>query len=309
MKTIGYDVIGDVHGHAAQLLKLLATLGYKNEGDCFRHPFRKAVFLGDFIDRGPAIRETLETVRPMVEHGAAVAVLGNHELNAIAFHTADHAAGAKTDLRPRSDENHRQHAATLAQLTSAEMESYLAWFRTLPLWWECDAFRVVHACWDEQAVRTLGFHCDGRITSEVLVQGCLPGGRLAAPMEILLKGKEMPLPEGHHYHDCEGRVRLKCRTKWYESPAGHTYQTYALASEHIPCDAPVSNEVFAAAAPYPSTAKPVFIGHYGLLGPRPTLLASNVACVDWGVTKGGFLCAYRWSGEAVLQANHFCTVK
>ena len=41
-----------------------------------------ALFLGDYLDRGPEIREVLHTVRGMVEAGDALAILGNHESNA-----------------------------------------------------------------------------------------------------------------------------------------------------------------------------------------------------------------------------------
>ena len=71
-----YDLIGDIHGHADALVKLLHELGYDNHTGVYRHPKRQAVFLGDFIDRGPKIRETLEIVRPMIESGAAQAVMG-----------------------------------------------------------------------------------------------------------------------------------------------------------------------------------------------------------------------------------------
>ena len=62
------------------------------------------------------------------------------------------------------------------------------------------------------------------------------------------------------------------------------------------------------ATPYPAEAKPVFVGHYGLLAPRPHLLAQNVACVDFGVAKDGFLCAYRWDGERTLRDDSFVYV-
>lgn len=309
MKIRGYDIIGDIHGHAEQLLQLLETLGYAEDGDCLRHPTRKAVFLGDFIDRGPAIRETLAIVRPMVEHRAAVAVMGNHEMNVLAFHIADATGKDGNYLRPRTVDNHRQHAASLAQLAPEEMQSHLAWFRTLPLWWECEGFRVVHACWDERSVHTLRSVCTGPLTDEILAQGCLPTGHLYSSIETLLKGKEMVLPHGFHYRDCEGRVRIQCRTKWYESPSGHTYRTYALGPESINCDAAVSDEVLKAAMPYPAGEKPIFVGHYGLVGGQPSPLASNVACLDWGITRGGFLSAYRWCGESELRAENFCVVK
>lgn len=43
-------------------------------------------FLGDFIDRGPQMRQVLEIVRPMIEEGYTQTVMGNHELNALACH-------------------------------------------------------------------------------------------------------------------------------------------------------------------------------------------------------------------------------
>jgi predicted MPP superfamily phosphohydrolase len=84
-----YDLIGDIHGHADELAQLLETLGYDKSRGVYRHSERKVIFLGDFIDRGPKIRQTLEIVRPMVEAGDALAVMGNHEFNALAYHTED----------------------------------------------------------------------------------------------------------------------------------------------------------------------------------------------------------------------------
>jgi hypothetical protein len=49
----------------------------------------------------------------------------------------------------------------------------------------------------------------------------------------------------------------------------------------------------------------VFFGYYWLSGSRPEFLADNVACVDYSVAKGGFLCAYRWHGEQKLSNTNF----
>jgi hypothetical protein len=49
----------------------------------------------------------------------------------------------------------------------------------------------------------------------------------------------------------------------------------------------------------------VFLWHDLLQGQRPELLRQNIACVDWSVAKGGFLCAYRWDGEAHLDSAKF----
>jgi hypothetical protein len=80
-----FDVIGDIHGYAKTLRRLLEKLGYEEVGARYTHPdHRRVIFLGDYIDRGPNIRETLGIVRAMVDAGSALAIMGNHEFNALA---------------------------------------------------------------------------------------------------------------------------------------------------------------------------------------------------------------------------------
>ncbi|TQE90229.1 MAG: hypothetical protein FKY71_20485 [Spiribacter salinus] len=82
-----YDIVGDIHGHASRLEQLLERMGYKRDVKSWRHPDRQAIFVGDFIDRGPEQIETYRLVRAMLDRGAALAVMGNHEFNAVAFKT------------------------------------------------------------------------------------------------------------------------------------------------------------------------------------------------------------------------------
>ena len=56
------DFIGDIHGHADKLEALLIKLGYFKVNGAYSHPHRKVLFVGDYIDRGPKIRETLQIV-------------------------------------------------------------------------------------------------------------------------------------------------------------------------------------------------------------------------------------------------------
>lgn len=91
-----FDLIGDIHGQAIELEVLLDKLGYKRSGNLYRHQDRMVIFLCDFIDRGPYQKRTLELVRAMIDAGAAKAVMGNHEYNAIAYFTANDEGG---DLR------------------------------------------------------------------------------------------------------------------------------------------------------------------------------------------------------------------
>jgi protein phosphatase len=80
-----FDVIGDVHGCLAELEHLLGDLGYAIERDAAgrptgaHHPERRAIFLGDLVDRGPDTAGVLRLVMGMVAAGDALAVLGNHE--------------------------------------------------------------------------------------------------------------------------------------------------------------------------------------------------------------------------------------
>ncbi|MDP9352792.1 MAG: polynucleotide kinase-phosphatase, partial [Chloroflexota bacterium] len=84
-----FDVIGDVHGCSAELTALLTQLGYQitptEEPGGTRyevtHPQgRKAVFLGDLVDRGPDVPGVLRLAMDMVESGVALCVPGNHDL-------------------------------------------------------------------------------------------------------------------------------------------------------------------------------------------------------------------------------------
>jgi protein phosphatase len=86
-----FDLIGDVHGCADELKTLLGKLGYEPavfipggpsliSGPVYAHPKgRKAVFVGDLVDRGPRILETLRIVATMVDFGSALCVPGNHD--------------------------------------------------------------------------------------------------------------------------------------------------------------------------------------------------------------------------------------
>jgi hypothetical protein len=91
---MAYDIIGDIHGQAFKLESLLDKLGYWNTSGAWRHPGRTAVFGGNLIDRGPHQFRSIELVRRVIEDGAARAVLGKHEFNAIARHTPTRAAMA-----------------------------------------------------------------------------------------------------------------------------------------------------------------------------------------------------------------------
>ncbi len=76
-----FDIIGDVHGCRDELVGLLTRLGYTVSPEGVQPPpGRKAVFLGDLVDRGPDIPGVLRLVMGMVAAGTALCVPGNHEI-------------------------------------------------------------------------------------------------------------------------------------------------------------------------------------------------------------------------------------
>jgi protein phosphatase len=86
-----FDFIGDVHGCCDELEELLEALGYEPTtgpaddsvwgGVSYAHPEgRKAVFVGDLVDRGPRVLDTLRVVRNMMATGSALCVPGNHDM-------------------------------------------------------------------------------------------------------------------------------------------------------------------------------------------------------------------------------------
>ena len=112
-KAMIWDIIPDIHGQADKLTGLLGRLGYRETRGtwCHPNPGRSVVFLGDFIDRGPENAKVLRIVRSMIDAGHAQAVMGNHELNAIHFHSRHSSTGAP--LRAHSPKNLKQHARFL----------------------------------------------------------------------------------------------------------------------------------------------------------------------------------------------------
>lgn len=77
-----FDIIGDVHGCFEELVALLTELGYDVDpaGTGAHHPDgRRAFFVGDLVDRGPATPAVLRLAMGMVAAGDALCIPGNHE--------------------------------------------------------------------------------------------------------------------------------------------------------------------------------------------------------------------------------------
>jgi hypothetical protein len=318
---VAYDIIGDVHGHCDELEALLAKMNYELNEGVWRHPQRTAVFLGDFIDRGPRQRDTLLLVRKMMDEGNALAVMGNHEFNAIAYQMPDPDKPSE-HLRRRNTKNRAQHAAFLSEIgeDTPEHAEWVDWFLTLPLWLNLDGVRVVHACWHENVIARTEILLGGRfLTRDCMPEACRrhdqgrsyygadgsppnSGSELFLCIETLLKGIEVELPNGHSFRDKDGHVRESARVRWWlDHPATFRRGTFLGSSdaETLP-DLALPPEVL----PGDVGDSPVFIGHYWLSGDHAPL-AERIASVDYSVARNGPLVAYRWNGEKELKKFNF----
>jgi hypothetical protein len=300
-----YDIIGDIHGHAEALKQLLNKMDYKENNGVWQHPQRKAIFVGDYIDRGPAIRETLSIVKNMQQNDQAIALMGNHEYNALAY-------AYKTKdgeyLRKHNEKNNKQHAETLKQFEEYkdEWQLYLDWFYTLPLFLDLPELRAVHACWDDEHIEWLKEKVYKTMTEDLLVASHVKHSKAYEVIEDTLKGKEFDVP-GHVWYDKDGHPRSNNRIKWWKDPA-----ISPLGECLFNCPDSLKEEMMQKgikAYLYPPDAPPVFFGHYWMEDAFPVIQSHNVICLDYSVAKEGSLVAYRWNGEKEVDGEHFVSVK
>lgn len=285
-------VIGDIHGEAALLRTLLCRI------DSQFGPGDDLIFVGDLIDRGHDNRGVVEIVRALVEAGRAVCLMGNHELNAVLFHTRG-PDGAP--LREHTDVHLDQHAAFLRDYPfgAKETRDVIDWFKTLPIFTERADFRVIHAQWDEDAVARLRRMGDGK--------GALPSDWTArwlsdsafrADLSRVTKGQDFSLPGGATFTDKTGRARTKVRLAWWHAASGQALSDQIAGptkrrlrfADHPPMMMPE--------AAYPPDAPTVVFGHYGMTDDMP-YRAPNVVCVDHTRRAGGPLTAWRSDGTVM----------
>lgn len=307
-----YDLIGDIHGCADTLMHLLERLGYRRQGGIWRHPWRQVIFLGDIIDRGSHIRESLHLVHDMVERDQAYCILGNHEFSALGWYTPAPAGSGKQFVRDHSPRFTKLLRETLVQFDPYpdEWRAFRDWFMELPLYLESERFRVVHACWDKYLMAQFRPQLnDGRLTPELLRQSAFEDSFEGMALNRILRGTDMPLPNGLTLTSEEGFVRTVFRTKfWEEHPK--TYGDVVFQPDGLPEHAarvPLEEHQRRRLFLYGAEEPILFVGHYWCSG-RPGPLKPNLACLDYSAVRGGKLVAYRLDQETQLNPAHFVWV-
>ena len=154
----------------------------------------------------------------------------------------------------------------------------LAFFYSMPLWLDLPELRVVHACWDPDAINHLENRLEQRrLDHESLVAASRKGTEMYHAIETTLKGKEYSLGD-ITFADKGGKTRNQARVRWYlpykgQSIAEYSFQVGVKLPES-PFDKPPQEQG------YHADEKPVFFGHYWLPAKRPELQADNVCCLD-----------------------------
>ena len=303
----GIDLIGDVHGCAISLCLLLDRLGYRRINGVYQHPERRALFIGDIVDRGPHIREALHIVRAMVDAGHADIIMGNHEYNLLCYLTP--APDGEGYLRAHTPRHQRILQQTLDQFAGheAELQEYLDWFLQMPLFIETERFRAVHACWHQALIdRLLREHGSNRIDLDFLVRSAREGSFEWELIDRLLRGTHLRLPNNEMIVSKDGFRRRFFRTKfWAEAPqrlADVVFQPDPLP-EHI-ARRPLTEQQRADLLYYGPEEKLLFMGHYWCEG-MPAPLTDNIACLDFSAVKYGKLVAYRLDDETRLRPERF----
>jgi len=306
----GFDVIGDVHGCCDSLVALLDKLGYEKRAGVYQHPTRKAIFLGDLVDRGPKIRETLHLVRDMVEHGSAQMVLGNHEIAAIRYLTPARPGSDRQFLREHTDRTTFMISETLRQFEhhQDELGEFVRWFYQLPLFIETEFFRIAHACWDHGHIKAfIARYHKAHIDEEMMHE---PLSSLARQtIELLTRGANMSLPGGEKMTSGDGFTRRSFRTKfWHENP--EVYGDLVFQPDPLPKHIhhhPLTDDEREQSIRYAADERPLFVGHYWCRG-KPKPINDNIACVDYSAINGGQLVAYRMDEQPLLDEANFVWV-
>jgi hypothetical protein len=287
------DIIPDIHGQAEKLRLALKNLGWRRNGTTWVHPEpdRQIVFLGDFIDRGTENGAVIRIVRELMDAGRAQAIMGNHELNALHYHTADPDTGAP--LRVHDNDNRDQHESFLKEfpLGAPHTKDVLDWMRGLPLFIETDGFRAVHAAWIQPAIDDLRRQTgDGALSEDQLIRAGRKGDVIYDLAEAVAKGPEARLPHPYSFFDKGKKERHHVRVKWWNGDA-RNWREIAMSVPDINALPDTSVPGSLLRATYPVGDKPVFFGHYWMSG-EPELQSANALCLDYSAGTDGPLVTY-----------------
>jgi len=285
------DFIGDIHGHFVKFKMLLERLGYNYDESLktYTHPQqRKIVVLGDFINVGMQNKEILYTLYQMHTKQQALIIAGNHEyFLALLYHKTINNKNTlwyyiQRDYFPLYIEYNNK---------KEDLYPYIEWMLQLPLFIDFENAKAIHAIWDENNYNFLKAHNTVKEMIEFIAANPEYKERLnKAIMGITIKVNTNNNPKATFF-----------RYKWWENNQEIPIsELFIHKKEHFTSD--LRNEIDLDSLKINIPNEPIFFGHYNLRG-FPYLTNPTKCCLDFGGAKGGYLTAYRWDGETILDAN------
>jgi hypothetical protein len=192
----------------------------------------------------------------MNENKHAIALMGNHEYNALAY---AYQLPGDSFLRPHNEKNNKQHEATLKEFKGYHNEwaSYLNWFYCA-LFVDFAKLRAVHACWDKEHIEWLQQRRYRTMNRELLVQSHDKNGQAYAVINDILKGKEFTIPEEYAWKD---KAAIENREPWWVNPEGASCESFLFDCPRDLKDEMIKEQVDANI--YPIDAPPIFLATTG----------------------------------------------
>jgi len=247
------------------------------------------IFLGDFIDRGRRFRQVLEIVRPMIEEGSALSVMGNHELNALAYHTEDpECRGEFLRRHFRRNEKAARRNLTSTEAGRASLLSGLV----------SDAADVVGHGWPTGRFTPAGTGKSiNKINDALEEQGGISRPYCSLPAETT---KRYSLQSRSVFKARRRRCRrqILLRQRWKQThrrsvplvlvAARPNLSQLRPSVDEIECDLELDEAVIEEADPYPNDRQAGVRRPLLVFGTATEILAENVACVDYSVQRVGF---------------------
>jgi hypothetical protein len=296
-----YLFIGDLHGHASELKKLLGNAGFLPFGESFRHPNLKAAFVGDFINRGFENLACLRIVRAMVESGDAIAVPGNHEVIFLNYHQKD--PRTKEYTMPNRNGWNKLLQNTMQEFGNhpKELDEMLRWLRLLPVVVEERDFNLVHACYDPDSIELLRDRTHGTFSlseEHWLRIGLGEDSALTEALHTLTFGISIYLDTAQLFPGANLASQHAPRIRYWEDPTEKSLQETLFLDDdkHLAGIGFLSlpESFYGAFRTYQEYETPLVHGHYCVQGELKNL-PQNIIIADRAVIKTGVLKA--WNPE------------
>lgn len=291
------DFIGDIHGNAQKLLLLLNKLGYEKLHEGWSHnEGRQVMVLGDFINVGNDSKLVLQILFGMWSNNVAQIIIGNHEYylawNYYKYGNAIFEENGPLEKEYKKLLNEFRNDVTL-------FSKYMEWLCTLPLYIEREEFRAVHAYWSDENFQILEKYKNLQdIFNNIDGLKKKKANLLKQSINETIIGKQVVL-----FPSCNNKNILKFRIKWWTNVYGKMLPECIVVHKSVQCPGLIiTPSLLPGFKIYNSYEKPVFFGHYWLKR-MPYLISNNICCLDFGAAKGGYLAAYKWNGERILDKS------